>query len=290
VKRSRRLILLSIGLGLAASSTGVPGQRGSFRTIDQLPPTPPPVALSRQYVTYLYTSARAAALRSPAPERERELDDDNRYIIDFCNRPSFDVAEAAGPTPEIARADYEAQRLARGITWLERQFQAAGYPRDLWQKRLSRYVRRRIGLIVTRRGEDHLESLDSDLFILVDGVAQRLMRSMPEITPFEIPSCAPPTSVGGRSVVFETQPAHGRVWIISTFGFAVCRQRAREPWSPTACPLWREVEAADPPTLLGTYMYRVVWPDGRTRQGRWSFDPQPFAPSRAPLTITLRAS
>ena len=148
---------------------------------------------------------------------------------------------------------------------LARSLRLAGYRSDVTDPVLAQYRKTALN-----GGEPHDEADLKQLGALARDLDASRARLQPDLPPIR--------AIGGcgaaeTPILVKTNPAGGRVWLITKFGFALCNARGIDGWNRTSCDRWFEADSDRPAELSGNYAYQARWPDGGAARGDKRIDP-----------------
>ena len=180
------------------------------------------------------------------------------YVARLVAKTSYDLDKAGYPEDLVAEylLDFEKYLIARsdyGTPYSEIDF-AAIDPKFRFGSRFRKAMESRLASV-----EDS-EAAEGSLVAILN--AERIARQLDVPELMEVEGC------GGAedTVILQTRPAGGQVWVISAFAFRVCSLRRPDPWDKFAC-RWSEVEVGAEAGLSGRYVYEVRWADGTVNRG-----------------------
>ncbi|RZA27063.1 MAG: hypothetical protein EOP92_41970, partial [Lysobacteraceae bacterium] len=169
--------------------------------------------------------------------------------------------------------------IAFEVIGLQTILGAAGYPASTWQPRVSRYETEALAAL----GEELARQAPADA---TDGsgfdpgpesaLHESLKRVLNDYRADHAPLLPEIAIEGGCGageigIHVATSPANGRSRFIPVFHYRLCKVRGLDPDDPAACDYWKEPADGVLFDVAGDYQYRVDWPDGSKRQGKFSF-------------------
>lgn len=175
----------------------------------------------------------------------------------------------------LADTAYEVLRL-QGV------LQALGYPESAWKPQLEAYESQSIAAAAESRAAPAAES-DPEAWSTddpADDPQSRLHEALKDSLNRSRAGASPPLPIafveggcgaGEVGVRIATQPADGTALFIPSFYYRLCKVRKIDPEDTDACDHWREPAEGVLMDVSGDYRYRVRWPDGHVRRGKFSF-------------------
>lgn len=92
---------------------------------------------------------------------------------------------------------------------------------------------------------------------------------------------------GEAAVQIRTEPANGRVWMITAHSFYRCALRSRNPWNLGSC-RWLEISPDVPIFASGRKYYQVHWPGAAVKRGDITFHYDDGFREGQTFNVTLR--
>jgi hypothetical protein len=252
-----------------------------------------PMSLADQY-----PALKTAALESIRAELA-DAGEPTYLLQEIEGDKFFDVMDCAESerNPEVRAPAGRAgsvETLARRIAFLELNFAAAGYRREVYKAPLAAYEDWSLAAIV--QGEEPLGNGDAPgLSGPAHEQAQLRFATQVEANRSKLQPTLPRVVVeggcgaGGTSYLIKTQPAGGRVWLVTRFGFNACRAMGLEPWDREKCNRWYEADPDQPMSLSGTYVYQASWRNGARGRGEKRLESTEADPEKMPV-VTIRPS
>jgi len=158
---------------------------------------------------------------------------------------------------------------------------AAGYPERVWGGLLEQFEQRQLALVIVEVRNYVPGSWGGDTDRPSQENARRFYdRLGSTLNAYRRSSgggLPPVNSEGGCgagevSVLVKVVPADGSVLFIPKFFYQFCQKQGVNPADRQGCVWWREASDGELKGLAGDYVYRAIWPDGRTRDGSISFN------------------
>ncbi|MEO6104618.1 MAG: hypothetical protein ABIP44_13410 [Pseudoxanthomonas sp.] len=176
-----------------------------------------------------------------------------------------------GAMSGMANIAYEVMRLQAILG-------AAGYPTETWQPLVSKYESDALEALAEAKPTPPVSDEAWSEYVpgLEDALHESLKESLNAYRATHAPSL-PEISIeagcgaGDIGIHVATSPANGRSRFIPVFYYRLCRARGVDPDSENACDYWKEPADGVLFDVAGDYQYRVDWPDGSKRQGKFSF-------------------
>ena len=220
----------------------------------------------------LATAAEAfAAEQSPLSLVDDGDEPPTRYfdVID-CNEEIRDIDPGGAEAPAN-------ELVARRVALLRRSLRLAGYSPVVIEGPLAEYFSR----AVHASGD----SAQQELGRLSTALETKRAASQPDLPPIRAEGGC---GAAETPILVKTRPAGGRVWLITKFGFDLCRARLVNAWDRNVCDRWSEVSADRALRLSGNYVYQAKWPVGPPGRGNRRIDPVADDDDpEAPQTITV---
>jgi hypothetical protein len=168
---------------------------------------------------------------------------------------------------ELSRREAALRFLAGEVASMHGALVKGGYREQVFAAPLEAYERGRLASIAREEASDpDGPSPSARLASEIDANRTRLQPGLPRVV-------ADGGCGGGEApVIVKSEPAGGRVWLITEFSFLYCRASKLDPWDREKCRHWREADDDNPLYLSGTYVYQVRWPQGIAGRGRKSMD------------------
>ena len=172
-------------------------------------------------------------------------------------------------------------QLAHEIVRVRAVLAAAGYPERVWAPLVDQFEQRQLPLVIAevrnyrpqQQGgfEETPAAKNTQLF------QDRLAATLESYRRSSGANLPPLSNEGGCGagevgVLVKTVPANGSVLFIPKFFYQLCQKQRVDPADPRRCDWWREAPEGMLMGFAGDYLYRAIWPDGATRDGRISFN------------------
>jgi hypothetical protein len=249
----------------------------------------PPTSLADQY-----PMLRAAAFESTKAELA-DAGEPPYLLNELGNEKYFDVMDCLEweRNPEVRAPAGKAgsvEALARRIAFLDLNFSGAGYRREVYEGPLRAYEDWSLAAIIQgkepQRFDDRPGLWDSAhdqaqlrLAAQVEAIRAKLQPGLPKVV------LEGGCGAGGTSYLIKTQPADGRVWLVTRFGFKTCQAMGVDPWDRQKCNRWDEVDPDQPMALSGTYVYQASWRNGARGKGEKRLESTEADPELPVVTI-----
>ncbi|WP_446007736.1 hypothetical protein [Candidatus Electrothrix sp.] len=164
--------------------------------------------------------------------------------------------------------------VAFRIVVLEWNLNQLDYPSELWRPALNMLEKHQKKMVSKAYASSHfpLTYLFDDSATFLKKLA--LLLNIYRITQAE--HLSPVWVEGGCGageigINISTVPQNGRVWLIPTFFYELCRVKKIDPFDPAKCTRWREHVKGLLFDVAGDYKYYAVWPDGFVKKGTLAF-------------------
>lgn len=173
--------------------------------------------------------------------------------------------------------------IAFEVIGLQAILGASGYPAATWQPLVSSYEADALAAL----GGEPPAQTPTDAGDAADGASgfdpgpesalheslKRTLNDYRAANAPELPQIAVEGGCGAGEIGIHvaTSPANGRSRFIPVFHYRLCKVRGLDPDDPAACDYWKEPADGVLFDVAGDYQYRVDWPDGSKRQGKFSF-------------------
>ena len=221
-------------------------------------------------VSYATVKAIVAGIGTTLTPKQYAGETKDRGFLDL-DTCQFGEAHFAGKGFGSTRLDEYAE-IANEALILEDNLRAFGYPARLWAPVIARYESAEVS-IADRTSEGRFYEGTTSVRNKMTG---RLLKDLNAyrkrhrgLMPVKSEGGC---GGGGFSVKVATQPSGGRIMVVPTFFYELCRVQGINPDDPTRCSHWREVVDGNVAQVSGDYRYSVRWHDGTIRRGKLSFD------------------
>jgi hypothetical protein len=163
------------------------------------------------------------------------------------------------------------------------ELSARRYPSSLWKNQIDKFERDELARIKKRPTAEYL----SDYIDRSHALSASLAKVLQAYRNNQDKSLKPVDAVGGCGadgalLKFVSDPAGGRVFLISSFYYSLCLKQNVDPADLDKCDWWTPIQPNEPTEVSGTYRYLITWPGGRTSKGPYA------APTTPPKVEIVR--
>lgn len=168
----------------------------------------------------------------------------------------------------------ELSDIALQVVLIKWNLTQLGYPSQLWLPNLKIFEKNVMNKVSSARIDGgYLNFSESEMR------SQVLKKIVPVLNQYRIKKARhlpPVESEGGCGageigINISTTPQNGRVWLIPTFYYELCRLNNIDPFDMNKCTRWREHIKGLLFDVAGDYRYQAIWPDGFIKKGTLTF-------------------
>jgi hypothetical protein len=198
----------------------------------------------------------------------------SELVLPQCRAGSEYVPESDDDGPDRRRVHFFSEIAYQHLT-LQLTLQATPYPPRLWQPILNRGEEAQVqylGKHVPAPYEDGepffsiQDEMMSDLENALNTYRKAHGNNFPLVSLEE--GCGD-AAVG---IHIATDPRGGRARFIAVFDYVYCERRGLDPENENKCTAWREPVDGILFAVAGEYRYKVNWPDGSSKKGKYRFE------------------
>lgn len=272
MRLANRLVSLVIAFGvIAGCSSGGETNDGQLQSFETIGPD-----ISGRRATFEQLTQAAEASFDHIGQEPFEFYEDAGVL-------SFDVIDCTDShfreLREIGENATAIEDFAQRFVVLRMRLVRAGYSQEVIDEVLDSYANRQLAILdgepvqeLEEFGEfewdlhgDSLRRLagsEYDLLALMLDQRRRVFQP-------DMPHIVADGGCGAFEHVYEVrpEPRRGRIWLITSFSFNLCRVMEVDPWNLEDCNRWAEVSPDVPAYLSGRYVYQARWLDGRSGRG-----------------------